>query len=196
MAKQSINQEDKRVQKTKSALKAALTDLLNQKSLEEVTICELCEQAKINRKTFYAHYSSLDELISECQNDSATNLVVLLTDFLQENEGHLSPNYLFACLNVICRQSIPFFGTAEGVKKNYTLFQKYTATLSQVIIDHMRIFARDNHIDETSLDFIASFIAGGIVNTYYEWLLNPHDLTIEEIAELTSTMITTGLTTI
>lgn len=54
---------DLRVQKTRSALTNALYDLMCQKSLDEITVTELCERAVIRKATFYKHFGDKTELL-------------------------------------------------------------------------------------------------------------------------------------
>lgn len=56
---------DMRIVKTKEALHNALLELLNEKSLEVISISEICRKAKINRGTFYLHYTQVEDLFEE-----------------------------------------------------------------------------------------------------------------------------------
>jgi AcrR family transcriptional regulator len=56
---------DKRVQRTKMDFYKALFNLLKQKSFSAITIKELIESARYSRGTFYAHYTSKEELLQE-----------------------------------------------------------------------------------------------------------------------------------
>lgn len=56
---------DLRVVKTKEALQNMLLELLNEKALEDITISELCRRARVNRGTFYLHYSQIEDLFEE-----------------------------------------------------------------------------------------------------------------------------------
>ena len=42
---------------------------------DQITIKELTERAQINRKTFYLHYNSLDDLLAELQDEIAENFI-------------------------------------------------------------------------------------------------------------------------
>ena len=48
---------DARVRYTQHALKQALLTLLKEKSVNKITVKEVCELAELNRATFYSHYS-------------------------------------------------------------------------------------------------------------------------------------------
>ena len=53
---------DLRITKTKTAIINAFLSLRSKKPLEKITIKELCEQAMINKSTFYSHYGDIYEL--------------------------------------------------------------------------------------------------------------------------------------
>lgn len=56
---------DLRIIKTKEALQEALLTLLNNKTLNSISVTELCKLAKVNRGTFYAHYGQVEDLFEE-----------------------------------------------------------------------------------------------------------------------------------
>jgi AcrR family transcriptional regulator len=61
--------QDRRVRRTRTALKDALLSLMTDKGYEAVTVQDLIDRADIGRSTFYAHYTDkadlLQELVSE-----------------------------------------------------------------------------------------------------------------------------------
>lgn len=54
---------DLRVQKTRSALVLSLFELMRYKSLDEITVTEICEKAMIRKATFYKHFGDKTELL-------------------------------------------------------------------------------------------------------------------------------------
>lgn len=61
--------ENRRVQVTKKMLKDALLEMLETKDISKISIRELCENANINRSTFYQHYGSQYDLLTDIEND-------------------------------------------------------------------------------------------------------------------------------
>src|SRR3979409_1519024 len=53
---------DRRISRTRAMLQHALTSLILKKGYETVTIQDICDQADVGRSTFYAHYTSKDDL--------------------------------------------------------------------------------------------------------------------------------------
>ena len=54
---------DRRVSRTKRALKDALTDLILEKGYEAVTVQDVIDRADVGRSTFYAHFLDKDDLL-------------------------------------------------------------------------------------------------------------------------------------
>lgn len=51
-----------RIGRTQKLLQDAFLDLMREEPFEEITVTEIAEKAMINRKTFYAHYGTKQEL--------------------------------------------------------------------------------------------------------------------------------------
>ena len=54
---------DRRVSRTRRALKDALTDLILEKGYEAVTVQDVIDRADVGRSTFYAHFVDKDDLL-------------------------------------------------------------------------------------------------------------------------------------
>src|SRR5712691_7311051 len=53
---------DRRIGRTRGMLQHALTSLILKKGYEAITVEDICEAANVGRSTFYAHYTSKDDL--------------------------------------------------------------------------------------------------------------------------------------
>ncbi|GGA46889.1 TetR/AcrR family transcriptional regulator [Psychrobacillus lasiicapitis] len=73
---------DKRVQRSKTALKETLLKLLKDKDFLQITISEIVKAANYNRGTFYSHYASKEELLDE-----------IIEDTLEEMTRHIRKPY-------------------------------------------------------------------------------------------------------
>lgn len=67
--------KDLRVRRTLKSIRKAFYQLVLEKSYGEISITELTELAEINRKTFYLHYSSLDDLIKEVEEEIVADIL-------------------------------------------------------------------------------------------------------------------------
>ena len=57
--------ENQRIALTKKLLQEGLLRLLEVKTLDKISVTELCRESGINRATFYNHYTSPQDLRSE-----------------------------------------------------------------------------------------------------------------------------------
>ncbi len=155
---------DKRTQKTKNCILQALFKLLEKKSLDDITITELAETANINRKTFYAHYNSVQDVIEETGNEIADNLLTLCKE-MSNDYSILNPDILFRCLNILCRHIQSSIENTSTIELN----------------------------NEAYVPFVAAFIAGGLMNTYCEWGQKNPEVNLDEVTQLTSRLILSGI---
>ena len=97
--------EDRRVRRTKKLLTQALTQLLQEKQINEITVKELTDLADMNRGTFYLYYKdifdmlekiedglfeALDEIVSLHEHDDVSQqtkpILLDLFRFIEENQ--------------------------------------------------------------------------------------------------------------
>lgn len=60
---------DRRVLKTRLALRNAFLELLPEKGWDELSVQDICDQANVGRSTFYIHFQNKEELLSNGLND-------------------------------------------------------------------------------------------------------------------------------
>lgn len=61
--------QDRRVKRTKRILRECLFNLLEKKTIDELTVKELTEAADINRSTFYFYYNDINDMMKQIQNE-------------------------------------------------------------------------------------------------------------------------------
>ncbi|MFB9330750.1 TetR/AcrR family transcriptional regulator [Paenibacillus aurantiacus] len=70
------NRMDPRVVRTRRLLRNALFDLLKERDIQQVTIRDIAERAKVKRPTFYLHYTDKDAFVLQCISDILDELRV------------------------------------------------------------------------------------------------------------------------
>lgn len=66
---------DRRIEKTKNSIFAALIELMKSKNFDKITINEIAQKADINRGTFYSHFEDKNELLEACITNQLSRLV-------------------------------------------------------------------------------------------------------------------------
>jgi AcrR family transcriptional regulator len=49
--------------------------LLEKRSLDKITVRQICQEAGVNRQTFYYHFGSMDDFLTECMNTAFTGVL-------------------------------------------------------------------------------------------------------------------------
>ena len=70
--------KDRRVKYTKMVLKQSLLQLMQEQSIQKITVTDICKSADINRNTFYSHYSSPEDLLNTIENELFKEIIVSL----------------------------------------------------------------------------------------------------------------------
>jgi len=60
--------EDRRVRKTKQALRTGLAELLDKKNIQQITVKELADKVDIHRSTFYANFEDIGDLYNHMED--------------------------------------------------------------------------------------------------------------------------------
>lgn len=61
-----MNKSESKYFNTAAKMDVAFLKLLEKKEIEYITVKEICEKAGVNRSTFYLHYETVSDIISEC----------------------------------------------------------------------------------------------------------------------------------
>ena len=93
----AVRTEDRRITRTKHALRQALIELMEERGLENFTVNDLCERADINRGTFYNHFHDKEELLAALEDEVFCEL-----ERFQEKLGDMSVSQILKA-NVLKR---------------------------------------------------------------------------------------------
>lgn len=182
------NPKDLRVIKTRQNIRNALGSLLSEQELPDITITALCERAQINRKTFYRHYRSISDVISEFENE-------LLSDF--SDILKTSNTSIFDIGSVLGEISALISGNQDYfirlLKLNPELFSggRVKAMLRRAIEVSLRELALIQ--DEQTLHALSEFTVSGVLSLYSAWFDEGCTGSLDAITETARRLITGGL---
>ena len=181
----------RRIIKTKKAIYEALVELMQKKKLNSITVTELAAHADINRKTFYTYYSTVNDVLDEGINELITSLKDLLCA-MSEDYNMFSPQTLFAFLNTIMSDADiarNLFASDNGS----LLFNRLQKALQETLLKELIDKDIKMNVPSEQYPLISNFVAGGMVSAYYEWIINPDGITLDEMARTLTTLIISGV---
>lgn len=158
---------DLRVQKTRSALTSALYDLMSKKSLDEITVTELCQQAMVRKATFYKHFGDKTELleymIQELQRIST-----------EENTIGYDPKVPYSYYSGVFEYLLDFIESNDRFVLN-VLKSNSSSFVRNILEEQIRreidchLKTEDNEDIQTSHAMLSSLYAGAIVSCCIWW---------------------------
>ena len=162
----ATGQEDLRVQRTKEAIRHAFTEMICEMDFEKISIKELTERARINRKTFYLHYDSLDDLLRELQNEMVQSFIQR-TAHLNEELGKLGER-------LVC-------------SGNYHYINR---RMVNSVMDHTWDEYDENPYVKS---IVMTYIAQSTLAVYKQWIADGKKIPLEEIIEITTKLVCRGI---
>lgn len=182
---------DRRILKTKRAIYEALVELMQKKKLNSITVTELAAAANINRKTFYTYYSTVNAVLDEVINELISSLKDLMYT-MSEDYNMLSPQTLFAFLNTIM-SDVDIVRALFTSDNGNMLFNKLQKALQETLLKELIDNDIKMNIPPEQYPLISSFVAGGMIYVYYEWITNPNGTSLDEMARTLTTLIISGV---
>lgn len=182
----NIEKVDRRVERTRNAIISAFKEMIIEKEFKEITIKDLAEKANINRKTFYLHYESMEDILFDLALEISELLFEMLDNKGFFTSGSFDINILVSCIE-------------ELLDNNYELAKKIISANSyRFFARNIKDLVKDSFIRKVKnktnlsnylLNITGDFIAVGLSKVLKDWFEDNGDMTSIEIAKLASSMI-------
>ncbi len=176
---------DLRVQKTREAIKNAFKEMVCEMDAHRITVKELTERARIHRKTFYLHYTSIEALFSDMLQEAANayfteiDQVPLSMPMTEVNRAfftYLSKQDAFT-ERLICAESYRDFCNklfTTTLKHNRNRFNPYA------------------YLPEEEQNIVNNFTAESSLDMYRRWVADGKKVPLERLIELTGMLLNYG----
>lgn len=181
--------EDRRVEKTKRALRLAMSELIEEKSYSEITVQNIVDRADVARSSFYAHFRDKDDLVLSGFREIGINATEDL--FMGSDKWGGYPNF-----------AIVLFRGAEQWKSMAKAFLSSDgATVASHYMRNMLVIqAREwlrassaNKVSALEQEAIVHYLANGLLGMMIWWVQNDFPCSAEELSETFNTLAVKGL---
>lgn len=180
---------DRRVVKTKKAIRNAFAKLLYEKPIDKITIKDIADTADINRKTFYNYYSGVYQLIDEIENEVIDSLENATKDMSIEDYLN-NPYILFDKITEIINSDQDFYGYLLRMNTNVSLVSK--------IVDLLKAKVKEGimskfDVDEAQLDVLIEYTISGMIAVYRNWFNSNKSMSLEEVSKIMGQLWYSGI---
>lgn len=172
---------DAQVRRTKEWMLEALVSLMQEKDFSRITVSEIAQLADMDRRTFYRHYQSKEDILADKIRKLAEVYETLLSG------GHPTGTGTIA---------LSFFSICKENQELLLLLHRHQL-LPLLLYELNRLFPHYHgkyHIGEDiyapfDMGYALSYHVGGFWNVLVRWLDNGVDRTPEELAAMVAHML-------
>lgn len=183
-----MNKSESKYFSTAIKMDKAFLKLLGKKDFAYITVKEICESAGVNRSTFYLHYETISDLLSESvsyvnkqflayMDKNSDSFVAKIKDCPIDDLYLITPEYLISYLSYIKERKRLFGAVVEnaavlGLDKSYEglFFHVFSPILDRY------------NVPKCDRKYIMTFYMHGLMAIITEWLKNDCDDSIEYIS--------------
>ena len=185
-----VNDNDSRVKRTKKLIRKGLAELTKEKSINKITVKELTDLIEINRGTFYLHYKDIFDLVESIENslyDEFNEIIktvnpqtILETplDILERFCVFISEN-ADAFVMLVGENGDANFVYRIGTVMNDAVFELFSSIYPEM--------------DSERYSFTYEYCKYGSVGLIRCWIIENHDWTPRQVAELWLRLIARGV---
>ena len=185
-----MNKSESKYFNTARLMDDALVDLLSEKEFEYITVKEICEKAGVNRSTFYLHYETVSDLLSETIEDTLGQFMssfhVSPEEFVPGIETAklndlilINKQYLLPYLNFI-REHCSLFLAAFKNPAAMEVYQQIDGVSRYVLMPIMNRFC----VPESDQRYFIAYYIRGCMAIVQEWMKENCSDSPEHIAEI------------
>lgn len=172
---------DAQVRRTKEWMLEALVSLMREKEFSRITVSEIAQRADMDRRTFYRHYQSKEDILTDKIRKLAEVYETLLRGGSPMDTGSIALSFF-----TICKEN----------QELLMLLHKHQL-LPLLLYELNRLFPHYHikyHLGEDlyapfDMEYALSYHVGGFWNVLVLWLDNSMDRTPEELAAMVAHML-------
>ena len=188
---------DRRILRTRLALRAALLELVKEKGFDALSVEEITERANLGRATFYLHYKDKEDLLLDEFREMASNRVQVLSEipalFWRSTQGRIelvdSRAAMMPLLLVFehASQNADLYRILARGENSQRLFDQIREIIVQAIDEILRT-RRQNDLPsgppEVPVEMLAAYFSGALMMTINWWLKQPEPQSPEQMARM------------
>lgn len=178
--------EDLRVIKTIEGIKGAFEELICEKDYEKITVKELCERARINKKTFYHYYETLDFLLAEMQLEMSSEYIDRVKEYrLPEELDKVNREFfIYSASKGQAYEKITCSGAYHSIRD---------AMVAEITDTSWGSSKKFQKLSEYEKNLLLGFVNNSVLTAYRQWVEDGKQMPLEDVIELTNRIVLGGV---
>ncbi|MFY0665509.1 MAG: TetR/AcrR family transcriptional regulator C-terminal domain-containing protein [Natronospirillum sp.] len=169
---------DRRVLKTREAIKKALLELMMEKDFKDITVQLISESANLNRGTFYLHYLDKFDLLNRCVEEQFNELMRVCASKGHDQNRFPTFDSILAT-TAYFEEHFVFYSCMLNDEGMATFRRQLHQLMAKGIAEQLNM----NDINKgMSKDILVQFMASAIVGIVEWWILNEMPIPANRLA--------------
>ncbi|WP_435172003.1 TetR/AcrR family transcriptional regulator [Paenibacillus glycanilyticus] len=157
---ENVAKTDRRILRTKQAIKKSFLELFTEKEFEQITINEIADRANVNRGTVYLHYSDKYDLLDKCTEEHIREIISLCKN---RESGEGNPQQVFEYF----QKHFPFF---SAMFSNERVFLFRDQLLHFFSVNMTVKMEQTNDKPDIDLEIKSQFMASAFIGIVEWWI--------------------------
>jgi AcrR family transcriptional regulator len=174
---------DRRINKTKAALKKSLHTLILEKGYDEISIQEITDHADLGRATFYLHYQDKDELFGDILRDIADTYFQTLSPQEIHTNTLLDEKILEGVFD-FSKEYASLYNKLNDGRSGVVGFRLLTQIVRKEIAKKLQMSADDDLMTLCKLTLTENYLAGATLTLVFWWLENNMPIPSKSMSQL------------
>lgn len=186
MKKSVPKKENRRIRYTRMALRESLLSQLEHMPINKISVSQVCDQADVNRSTFYLYYKDVYDLNDQIQQELYDEIFKLVSEDIDLVPGLTLLRRIYELIyknRDLARVVFGKYGDKEFMKKIITIYH------DQAVSDWMK---ETKDVDKDTLSYLYTFLTYTNLGMVEHWINTDFRETPEQLAKMTSNMLNYG----
>ena len=170
--------------RSKKLITEALVELLDEKTLDKITVTDIVKKADINRGTFYAHYDNVSDVVASLFQYGYEIITNSIHDLHEDSDFDMG--IMLKQIQHFMEQNYDFYHKIFSSDINMKIYEELFNVLIAYILEHEDEISTVSHADFV---FYTSFYAGGVIKLYRDWFIGNLPMTFDELTERCSVLL-------
>lgn len=188
--------EDRRVRKSKRAIKQAFIQLLTENNLDRITIQQISDLADVNRGTFYLNYEDKYALLDEMENEQIEEIKGYVDIRKMDLSTKTSDRFIEEFANKVIKnvithieQNMEFYQVILNLERK----SKIEEQLADIVRSNIKhLIGNKNNVFGIPENYYLSYVVGSMMSMIKYWVSDENRVSVEELVNYVSTIASTG----
>ena len=171
--------------RSRKMIQQAFADMLQEKPVDKITVTDVVKKADINRGTFYAHYTGVQDLIRGILEEHMMIIKDMVWESVTDNKVP-NPRVAFAHVSTLLGENLDFYRKALTSSIGEAILEQVRTLLLEFLLEYEDEFS---NMDHEYYIFVISFGTGGAIALYRDWFHGKLPLSLEAVSEMAADVL-------